>query len=178
LSASSEKGPQSLLDIIEPWIPRDLLEKLILNPVGVGLIMITAGAFLKQTHAPARAVLRPATFDPSQPDRSLYSPNQGAVMVPESAGLDLLIWKIPLPISVGDVATYLDWMKQLFTFGGQLTGPLGNFIGLLMPDFKSLEGSKQPFVINVYLSDVLVLAGGGLIGGSALSSLTTVLPKL
>jgi hypothetical protein len=163
--SSTPQLEKSLLDLVDPWIPRHVIDVLITHPAGVGLVMIVAGAFMKQTHVPDRLVY------PRDPrGDQIPGPPQ---TVKGSPGLDLLIWTVNVPVTVGDAAKYFDWIKALSSFGG-LTGIFSFF----MPDLKALESSNQPLKLEVYLSDVLVFGGAGMMGGQALSTLSNLVPKV
>jgi hypothetical protein len=170
---------KSLLDLVDPWIPRELVNVLITHPAGVGLVMIVAGAFMKQTQTPPKLL-----YPRDMRGDLIPGPPQ---TIPGSTGLDMLLWTITLPVSVRDAESFWNWVKGAVPavagvasgFSNPFAGLMGQLVSALMPSFDTSSSmSNAPFAIKVYLSDVLIITGAGIAGGSALNQVSNLIPKV
>jgi hypothetical protein len=102
-----------------------------------------------------------------------------------SPGLDLLVWTITLPVSIKDAESFWNFIRgapsalgQTFQGVNPFSGLVGQLVTAAMPTFDVSLAASGPVVIQVYLSDVLLLGGAGMMGGQALSQLSSLVPKV
>jgi len=162
MSSAESDESKSLLDIIEPWIPRELVNVLITHPAGVGLVMIVGGAFLKQTHGPKWGP-DPNFIGPSRPGEIPMK------IVGENPGLDLLVWEgYPMPqTTLGQATTDVSSIGIPWPFSLISHAVAGQVIKSAGVDPSTVL--RGPLV-QVYLSDIFIWAGAALFGGSAIAS--------